>query len=245
MSSLRLIVLLAPLEHAEHAVGDEEAADDVDRPERDRDHQQDVRKDAVNRPDQQDAAEHDDAVDRVRTAHQRRVERVRHLRDDLEADERRQHQDRQFCEQTHAATPAALRAPSCTISPSRTTQPPFITSSSKSRPRSSRAKTLRPESLEACSGMLYGPLSGAATTTPLSVTNVSPGRASSQLPPASAARSTITDPARIPATASAEISFGAGRPGTSAVVTIASDLPICTVSACRWRSCSSSVSSRA
>ena len=41
------------------------------------------------------------------------------------------------------------------------------------------------------------------------------------------------------ATASAEMSFGAGRPGTSAVVMITSDLPICTVSAWRWVSCSS------
>ena len=50
--------------------------------------------------------------------------------------------------------------------------------------------------------------------TPPSVVNVSPGLVSSQLPPASAARSTITLPGRIPATASAEMSFGAGRPGT-------------------------------
>ena len=49
----------------------------------------------------------------------------------------------------------------------------------------------------------------------------------------------------MPSTASAEISFGAGRPGTSAVVMITSDLPIWTVSALRWASCSSGVSSRA
>ena len=87
--------------------------------------------------------------------------------------------------------------------------------------------------------MLDGRFSGAAIVTPPSVTYVSPGRASSQLPPASAARSTITEPGFIPCTASALISFGAGRPGTSAVVTITSDLPICTVSARRWISCSS------
>ena len=47
---------------------------------------------------------------------------------------------------------------------------------------------------------------------------ISPGTVSSQLPPVSAARSTITDPGRIRATAPAGISRGAARPGTSAVV---------------------------
>ena len=49
----------------------------------------------------------------------------------------------------------------------------------------------------------------------------------------------------MPATASAETSLGAGRPGTSAVVMITSDLPIWTVSAWFCCSCSSGVSSRA
>ncbi len=53
------------LEHPEHAVGDQEAADDVDRAEGDRDHEQEVVEEALSRPDQQDAAEHDDAVDGV------------------------------------------------------------------------------------------------------------------------------------------------------------------------------------
>jgi hypothetical protein len=77
------------------------------------------------------------------------------------------------------------------------------------------------------------------------VVYVSPGFVSSQLPPASAARSTITEPGFISATALAGISFGAGRPGTSAVVTITSDLPICTLKASRWICCSSGDSSRA
>ena len=46
----------------------------------------------------------------------------------------------------------------------------------------------------------------------------SPGTVSSQFPPVSAARSTITDPGRMASTAVAGISRGAGRPGTSAVV---------------------------
>ena len=44
-------------------------------------------------------------------------------------------------------------------------------------------------------------------------TTVSPGSVSSQLPPASPARSTITEPGFMPSTASAVTSFGAGRPG--------------------------------
>ena len=45
--------------------------------------------------------EHDDPVDGVGPAHQRRVQRVRHLRDDLEADERGEHEDRELGQQVH------------------------------------------------------------------------------------------------------------------------------------------------
>ncbi len=51
----------------------------------------------------------------------------------------------------------------------------------------------------------------------------SPGTVSSQLPPVSAAISTITEPGCILATVSAMISFGAARPGTSAVVMTTSE----------------------
>ena len=53
-----------------------------------------------------------------------------------------------------------------------------------------------------------------------------PGSVSAQFPPMSAARSTITDPGFIFATASAGISFGAGSPGTRAVVITTSDIGI-------------------
>ncbi len=76
-------------------------------------------------------------------------------------------------------------------------------------------------------------------------TTVSPGSVSSQLPPDSPARSTITDPGFIPRTASSVTSFGAGRPGTSAVVMTTSKPLIASVSACCWRMRSSAVSSRA
>ena len=65
------------------------------------------------------------------------------------------------------------------------------------------------------------------------------------MPPASPARSTITLPGFIAFAASAVISFGAGRPGTSAVVITTSDFAICAASASRCACCSSSVSSRA
>ena len=74
----------------------------------------------------------------------------------------------------------------------------------------------------ACSGIALGRLGSPTMVTPSSVT-VSPGRVSSQFPPASAARSTITEPGRIPRAASAVMSTGAGRPGMSAVVMTASD----------------------
>ena len=54
------------------------------------------------------------------------------------------------------------------------------------------------------------------------LTTVSPGTLSSQLPPCSPARSTITDPGRIALTVSALTSTGAGLPGTSAVVMMTS-----------------------
>ena len=59
---------------------------------------------------------------------------------------------------------------------------------------------------------------------------VSPGCVSSQLPPPSAERSTITAPAFMPATCDLLMSLGEGRPGMAAVVMIRSDCWICLVS---------------
>src|SRR3954471_467351 len=194
MTSLRLIALhdfgLFALEHAEHAVGDEEAADDVDRAEDDRDAEQDLVERAVRLAEQQQAAEHDDAVDRVGAAHQGRVQRVRHLRDHLEADERRQHEDRDLGQQIHQTT-----------FPSRTTHAPATTSSPKWNASSISGRMLRAYSEDACSAISGGRFKGPTILTPPSVVKVSPGLVSSQLPPASAARSTITDPGFISATA--------------------------------------------
>ena len=89
-----------------------------------------------------------------------------------------------------------------------------------------------------------GRLSGAMILTPPSTT-VSPAFVSSQLPPDSPARSTITEPGCMPRTASAVIRSGAGRPGIWAVVMITSCRAAASASASRTCSFSSSVSGRA
>ena len=63
--------------------------------------------------------------------------------------------------------------------------------------------------------------------TPLAVVTTSPGLAPSTLPPRSTARSTITEPGFIDSTIDFEMSFGAGRPGMSAVVITMSCLAMC------------------
>jgi hypothetical protein len=92
--------------------------------------------------------------------------------------------------------------------------------------------------------MVLGTFRGAAIVTSWRTT-VSPGSVSSQLPPASPARSITTAPGFIRSTADAVTSLGAGRPGTSAVVMTTSNSVIASVSSCCWAAFSSSVSSRA
>src|SRR4051812_6760053 len=89
---------LAPLlEHLEHAVGDDEAADDVRAREDHRQQRQQLHEPAVVRcARDDDRADDHDAVNRVRAGHQRRVQQRRYLRDHLEAEEDRQHQDREL-----------------------------------------------------------------------------------------------------------------------------------------------------
>jgi hypothetical protein len=77
------------------------------------------------------------------------------------------------------------------------------------------------------------------------LTTVCPGSVSSQLPPVSAAKSTITEPGFMFLTACSVTSSGARRPGTAAVEMTASILPISTASSSRCFCCSSSVSWRA
>ena len=94
-------------------------------------------------------------------------------------------------------------------------------------------------------GIELGRLSGAVTTTPLSVSIVSPGFERAQLPPCSPARSTTTVPGRIAPTASSSTRIGARRPGTKAVVMMTSASAMKRLSSSRWARCSSSVSARA
>ncbi len=99
-------------------------------------------------------------------------------------------------------------------------------------------------SAEASWAISLGRLTGPITLTPPSTT-VSPALVSSQLPPVSAAMSTITEPGCIPRTASAVISSGAWRPGIAAVLMITSLRLAASASSPRSFTFSSSVSGRA
>ena len=93
---------------------------------------------------------------------------------------------------------------------------------------------------------MAGRFSGATIVTPFSVTTVSPAFDNSQLPPrAEAAMSTITEPGRMPCTASAVTSSGGLRPGTCAVVITTSWVPMTSLRSACWAARSSAVSSRA
>ncbi len=74
---------------------------------------------------------------------------------------------------------------------------------------------------------------------------VSPGRESSQLPPPSAARSTMTAPGFMLRTISPVSSLGANTPPMSAVVITTSDCATCAASSSRCLALSSSDSSLA
>src|SRR5262245_410280 len=90
--------LVGPLlEHLEHAVGDDEPADDVGGGEHHGDEREHAHEEArVWRAHDDDRADDDDPVDRVRPGHERRVQERRHLRDHLEPDEGREHEDCQL-----------------------------------------------------------------------------------------------------------------------------------------------------
>ena len=75
--------------------------------------------------------------------------------------------------------------------------------------------------------------------TPLGVTTFWPGTVVATLPPASAARSTVTEPAPMDATMSSVIMTGALRPGISAVVTMTSTSAACLASISAAAACHS------
>ena len=184
---------------------------------------------AVGAAGDDDRADQDHAVDGVRAGHQRRVQGRRDLRDDLEADEDAEDEDREQrrCRPSGAhlhASRAGRTAPAVVRDPAagddlvvevQGTTPSLIMSSSRSatvarvepaarRPASATARSRRPT-----------PWRRRSTTS-------SPATEPSTLPPDSAARSTTTDPGRIASTIARVTSSGAGRPGTAAVVMTAS-----------------------
>src|SRR5690606_19326033 len=238
-----LLDRLLGLEHAEHAVGDHETADHVQGAEDQGDEQDDLDADGrvLHLAQRHQRAEHDDAVDGVGARHQRGVQGVGHLGDDGETDEPGQHQDRDVGQQFgihQASTSRVTQESASTWSPKSGASLPSTSISS-----SSAAMFLAYSSL-ACSGMVAGRFNGEAMVTSC-LTTVCPGSVSSQLPPVSPARSTMTLPGLMPSTAAAVTSRGAGLPGTSAVVMTTSKPLMASSSACCCRAFSSSVSSRA
>src|SRR5262249_18012840 len=138
------------------------------------------------------------------------------LRDHLDADEDREDEDGELDDD--------LRRLHQTAAFARVTHVPAVISSSQSRASApsgarccSSAATFLAKSCDACAGIVEARFVKPTILTPPWSTS-SPGCVSSQLPPASAARSTITEPGRIASTAPLGISNGAARPGISAVV---------------------------
>eukprot|EP00982_Pelagococcus_subviridis_P009671 30937-Pelagococcus_subviridis.AAC.29 len=86
---------------------------------------------------------------------------------------------------------------------------------------------LFPNKVEDCPAHRDGRSVYPTHVTPFDVRITFPGTVLSMFPPASAARSTVTLPGRMLSTIALEMSFGAGRPGMSAVVTTMSHSAHC------------------
>src|SRR5205085_1701159 len=177
---------------------------------------------------------HGDSRDRVGERHQRRVQQARDAADHPQPDERRQHEH----EQHRPVVVHGFRT-----SPAWVTHVSRMISSEKSR-LSRPSRTTCNRKLEmfrayiwlACRGSVLGRLSGPRTITPSRRTS-DPGAVTSQLPPVSAARSTMTEPGFMPRTASAVIRIGARLPGMAAVViTTSASFTCCAMNASsrRW-----------
>ena len=138
-------------------------------------------------------------------------------------------------------SPIALRVGSWTISPSWVMQDPLTISSSKftaSSPSltSSASRLVRffAKSSEETAGTMPAGLVTPWIWTPY-LTTTFPGSVSSQLPPASAAMSTTTEPGFMPITISLVSRIGAGRPWMRAVVMTTSAWAACLPSSSRCR----------
>ena len=88
-----IIGLALPPEHGQHAIGDQESADDVHRGQCDRAAAEILGQFGLAAARGHDGADDRDARNRVRAGHQRRVQGRRNLGDDLESNEYRQYED--------------------------------------------------------------------------------------------------------------------------------------------------------
>ena len=104
-------------EHAEHAAGHGEAAEDVDGREQDRDERQRPGSSVSSLADLQQRADDDDPGDRVGDRHQRGVQRVVHLADDVVADDDRQHEHGEVARAAARARTALSRNSAATPMP--------------------------------------------------------------------------------------------------------------------------------
>ena len=87
-------LLFSPFEHFEHAIRDQESADDVGDGSRNGDETQDLAQlSGVLIADDEDRADHGDRGDRVSQRHQGSVQKGRDFADYFEANEGRQHED--------------------------------------------------------------------------------------------------------------------------------------------------------
>src|SRR5205807_6974150 len=155
-----------------------------------------------------------DRRDGVGQRHQGRVQEPGYPADDAQPDERRQHEyehHRPVVGHDRSTFPSWVTHVARVISSVKST---CSTPSLAMWPR--KLATLRAYIWLACCGSVAGRFTGPRIATPPCITWV-PAWVSSQFPPDSAARSTITDPGRIPSTAARVTRIGARLPGLAAV----------------------------
>ena len=185
-------------------------------------------------------------VDGVRARHERRVQERRHARDQLEAEEDREHEDGDAGQErlAHALSSRVARPPWATHV-LRTISSSKSSTSSPSLMRSPRnAWTLREYIWLACTGMVAGTFVRPTMVTP-SVTIVSPGCGRGAV--AAGLGGEVDDHGARAHAAHGVLGdqLGAGRPGISAVVMTASDSAAWRAMSSCSRACWSSASATA
>src|SRR5690606_114843 len=222
----------------EHASGDQEAAEDVDRGQCHGQYAHEACQPAFGERGRQHGPHDDNGRDGVGDRHERRVQGRGDVPDDVIAHVNGEHEndevDQGWIDRVHYALLVSL--------PSAQTWQAVMISSSCCRASSPSAlltsfmksSRLRAYSAEASAGTSAGKLLRPTSVTPCFSPTLSSSD-SGQLPPRSTAKSTMTEPARMPFTVSSLTSTGAGRPGMSAVVmTTSACLQRCDTSSA-WR----------